>query len=357
MIPRRRLAKRRRGLTLIEVMVTVSLVGVLVSMLLPAVQSVRETARRVQCSNNVRQWVLATHNYVSSHRYLPPAFVLQPDSIKRGRGHSWSVHGRLLPHIELASADEAIDLSTDWHDQVESGIPSARFALGLCPSEPNDHVRHKDGRPYVAPTSYGFSGGGWHVFTPSTGRGGDGAFIVNGKLTPAAFLDGTSHTLAIAEVKTYQPYLRNFDNPFAPIPPPVHVKVAKPHLAELHPTEGPGTNDPRIDHLGQLKTTGHTVWPDGRIHHAGVTTVFPPNHRYDVRRDAVNYDIDFTTAQEGKYDDRSTFAAVTARSHHVGGVTVGMMDGSVQFLSDSISTSLYRSLGTRAGHESALFDP
>lgn len=328
----------RPAYTLVELLVVMSIVAVLVALLLPAVQAAREAARRAQCVNQLRQLALAVHNYESVHRHLPPAFCVTPEQIRDQVGHSWSVHGRLLPFLEQTAAASRIDLSIDWHLQLESGVTAMRVPLLRCPSEPNQQIRFRAGKPYVAPTSYGFVAGTWRVFTPAPrgGRGGNGSFIVNGRLRMAHIRDGLSQTLAIGEVKTYQPYLRNTSEATSGLPP--------------HWSDTIGTFD---DVGGEFRETGHTVWPDGRVHHTGLTTTFPPNTRVLQQHGGLEYDVDYTSQQEGKSLDRVTVAAITARSHHAGLVHFARLDGSTNALLDSIDPRLYRALGTRAGGEIA----
>lgn len=342
--------KFRLGLTLVEIMVVISAMGAVIALMLPAVQSAREAGRRVACSNHLRQLSLAVQNYISIEQFTPPSYCVTPRQIFDQRGHSWSVHGRLLPLMEQPTAAQRIELGSDWHQQVETGVTAARLSGWLCPSETQSMIRYRNGKPYVSPTSYGFCAGTWHVFTPSgdrsaltvnsahvrressTQRSGNGAFIVNGRLRPAAFVDGLSNTLAIAEVKTYQPYVRNTESPLETMP---------------------SSRDQLRNVMGQFKTSGHTVWPDGRIHHAGMTTTFPPNSFIPFEFDGKTYDIDVSTQQEGKSTTRPTYAAITSRSHHANLVQVAMMDGSVRSLSDSIDRRLYQHLGTRRGGEVA----
>lgn len=330
----------RPAFSLVELLVSVSVVGVLMSLTLPAVQTARESARRMTCSNHLRQWVLAVQNYESIGRLVPPSYCVTSAQIDAGVGQSWSVHGRLLPMMEQTGAAERIDLAIDWHDQVATGVTSARLPVMLCPSEPHDSIRTNDGRPYVAPTSYGFSAGTWHVFTPAmppaAEKTGDGAFVVNGHLRLNAFGDGLSHTIAMAEVKTYQPYLRN---------------------SPLTDHGMPRRTDALDGRSGSFKTSGHTVWPDGRIHHAGVTTTFTPNSNVTYHVGGQVFDIDFSSQQEGTSATTATFAAITSRSHHVGLVQVARMDGSVTSLTDSIDRSLYHALGTRHGRETITDEP
>ena len=200
---------RRSGFTLVELLVVVSVIGILIALLLPAVQAARATARSVACGNNLKQIGLALHHYEGSYRAFPPTFVTSRVENESGTGESWSVHGRLLPQIEQGAAFERVDLSVDWHIQVSSGVTALRVPVYLCPSEINPDIRTRNGKPYVAPASYGFNLGSWLVYDPALERVGDGAFVVNRGTRSADFLDGLSHTLAASEVKTYQPYFRN----------------------------------------------------------------------------------------------------------------------------------------------------
>jgi hypothetical protein len=103
---------------------------------------------------------------------------------------------------------------------------------------------------------------------------------------------------------------------------------------------------------GSFKTeTGLTEWTDGRTHQAAFTTTFPPNEKVLCTVSGVTYDVDFTTMREGKSATDRTYAAVTARSYHSGGVNVASMDGAVRLITDSIDLPLWQALSTRAGNE------
>lgn len=306
--------------------------GLLVALLLPAVQSAREASRRLKCQNNMRQLGLAVHNYSLAHRRVPPTFCVAGWQLQAGRSDSWSVHGRLLPFLEQSTAANQIRLDIDWHDQVSSGVTYMQVPSFLCPSEPKSEIRLKDNKPYVAPTSYGFCSGTWLTFNPRNRVHGDGAFVVNGNLKFSDFVDGLSNTVAALEVKTYQPYLRNTG--WSPVSPPEKIDAFQ-------------------EHAGQFKLTGHSVWPDGRVHHSGVTTTFSPNRFIPYVHENQLYDIDYSTQQEGRSRAFATSAAITSRSHHSGFVNLLRMDASVTTLSNSIDLSVYRAIGTRNGGEKA----
>jgi prepilin-type N-terminal cleavage/methylation domain-containing protein len=331
--------KSKIGFTLVELLVVIAIIGILIGMLLPAVQMVREAARRTSCLNNTRQMVLSALNYESTLQHLPPSFEIDPGTILTGNNGSWSIHGRLLPFCEQANAYDLVDLNIAWDAQRDTGVPTMKIPMYVCPSEVNDFVRvDSSGQPKVYPQNYGFSFGSWLVYDPVSGTPGDGPFYVNSKVRFASFRDGSSNTICVAEVKAYTSYLRNTSDP-GPVPP----------------------TDPAafMGYTGQLKlgpatqnNTGHTEWCDGRVHHSGITTVFTPNTFVPYDYNGQTYDIDFNSVQEGKRDDQSTYAAITSRSYHAGGVvSVGFLDGSTRPIAETIDLSIWRALGTVAGGE------
>ncbi len=325
----------RTGVTLIELLVVIGIVSILISLLLPAVQFARESARQTSCMNHLRQIGIAVSTYQTERTHYPPSFVIDRGTTVRG---SWSVHARILPYLGERYAADRIQLDQDWHSQVDTGIPGMGLDVYICPSELHPQPRMRDGKPYVHPVNYGFNMGSWLVYDPQSGRVGDGAFRANHPTAPRDFRDGLGNTLMAAEVKAYTSYLRNTTtDPGGDVPSsPAFVRGF--------------TGELKLG-LQWQQNTGHTVWPDGRAHHSGFTTVFTPNRRVVYSHAELEYDIDFSSWQEGRSLARATYAAVTARSYHPGLVQVGMMDGAVKQVSDGVASRVWRTWGTRDGRE------
>ena len=101
-------ARRRPGFTLIELLVVIAIIGILVALLLPAVQQAREAARRTQCKNNLKQLGLAIHNYLDSHRFLPSSGAVSPQSPGQP---PWSAQAALLPFLDGGTIYSHINFS------------------------------------------------------------------------------------------------------------------------------------------------------------------------------------------------------------------------------------------------------
>jgi prepilin-type N-terminal cleavage/methylation domain-containing protein len=342
---------RLQGFSLVELLVVIAIIATLIGLLLPAVQSAREAARRMQCSSNLRQLALATMVYESTHRRLPPSMIHMPGTVFANNNGSWSIHGRILPFIEEASAAMKVNLEVayDLPPNSTSGVPTTRIAVFMCPSEANDRIRTKNGVPFVYPHNYGFNFGTWFVYDPATGAGGDGVFFPNSRLKMGQVSDGASKTLCAVEVKAFTPYFRNTSDPGGQFPPnaPPSDPAAIVGLASGGDAKiGPNTND----------NTGHTEWPDGRVHHSGFTTTFPPNTKVSFSREGRDYDIDYNSRQEGNSSTVKTFAAITARSFHPGLVNASLLDGSVHAIDEGIDPTIWRAMSTRTGGETSRLE-
>ena len=320
-------ARRRRGFTLVELLVVIAIIGILVALLLPAVQAAREAARRMSCSNNLRQMGIALHNYHDTYKRFPPSTILPTGATYDG----WSAQARLLPFIEQENLQDLIDWNLVYTSQP--AVTQTRVATYMCPSDINDRER-PDGALTHYPLTYGFNMGTWLVFNPNTREGGNGLIYPNSSTNFASVIDGTTNTLAIMEVKAYSPYFRDGGNPNA-----AGVPI-------------PNTPADVVALGGDFKTnSGHTEWVDGRVHQTGATGTFPPNTKFPYTSGSDTFDVDFTSSREGKTIDRITYSVVTARSYHPGGVNVALTDGSVRIISETIDIVTWRALATRDGRE------
>jgi prepilin-type N-terminal cleavage/methylation domain-containing protein/prepilin-type processing-associated H-X9-DG protein len=336
----------RQAFTLIELLVVIAIIAVLIGLLMPAVQKVREAAARTKCMNNLKQLSLAVHNFESANKVFPPSMNAPVGGTFPTSNGSWGVLGRILSYIEQGNAGAQVNLEVgyDQPPNSTSGIPYLRIPVFMCPSEINDHLRVKaNGSPNSYPLNYGFNFGTWFVYDPVTGRGSDGMFFPNARLNINSVADGTTNTLMISDVKAYTPYSRNMTSAPSATPPATPEEVAALVLAAPEKKLGPNTND----------CTGHTEWPDGAVHHAGFTTTLTPNTIVVANVNGINYDADFNSRREGSSATVPTYASITARSFHSGSVNVALMDGSVRPIRNDIALMVWRALGTRDGGEVA----
>jgi len=327
----------RPAFTLVELLVVIAIIGILIALLLPAVQAAREAARRAECLNHLKQLGLATQNYADTWHCFPSSAIIDSAGQTTGNNVSWGVHGRLLPYLEQRAVADRIDLSAAWDAQLV--IDAVRIRAFACPSDPrSNEVRDTGaGKPRLYPTNYGFNLGTYFVYDPRTGQGGRGISYPNSALAWSSVTDGTSNTLLSAEVKAWQPYRRN-GGPTWTSPPETVAEAAAVTAS-----------------AAEFKNTGHTEWPDGRVHHTGFTTCLVPNSRVPCSWAGVEYDCDYNAWQEGRNGAAGypTYAIVTARSFHPGGINAAFVDGSCRFVRETISLSAWRALGTRDGGETA----
>lgn len=294
--------KSKRGFTLVELLVVIAIIGILIGMLLPAVQQVREAARRVDCSNKSRQLGLAVLNFESANQELPPGWLADSNDPISDPGWGWTAS--LLPFLEADPLFQLIDFDRAVGEPRHEDIVQTVLPTLLCTSDPADEVL--DISLDDVPTPVGDGSGNSNTSTSQrlvarsnfsgvfgtlrTGTGsnsgtrdpfeGDGLFFGNSEVKIRDIIDGTSNTMMIGERR----------NDF-----------------------------------------GTIVW-------SGVILTVPE----PIVRVVGTADLQPNSDE----DSIETF-----RSYHPGGINVTMGDGSTQFINDEIDSDVYRGLSTLAGGE------
>jgi prepilin-type N-terminal cleavage/methylation domain-containing protein len=337
------LRRCRRGFTLVELLVVIAIVGVLVALLLPAVQAAREAARRSQCVNNLKQFALAMHNFESAKKVFPSSRYWS--GVAADSTNDISAHARVLPFMEESNLTEFFTATSTEDQTMPDGTPvmAVRVAPLVCPSEINDVVKlNTDGTKNGYFTSYGVNQGTWMVFDASSKQVNPGAFYVNSQLRPRNFTDGLSKTLMAAEVKSWQCYYKGGT-----------ATAAMPSVSSIAGFGGTPEVGGPPNSGGANKA--HTEWGDGKCQQSGFTATFTPNTAAVNNISGINYDMDFVNQAEGSVASTAsnpvTYAAITSRSFHSGVVNAALMDGSVRTIGDDISILTWQALATRAGGE------
>lgn len=359
------ISKARKGFTLIELLVVIAIIAVLIGLLVPAVQKVREAANRMQCSNNLKQIGLATHNYESTNGFFAPGLGPVPfltgtlaAPVISGEGRAGSSRATpqviLLPYIEQANKLAQWKLDYDVNGStVNSAARTADIPTFLCPSEISKTDYFGAGRQnYFGnngctadqndndPSRAGIVNVTLDMSTPllPTGQRNPQYRKVLSQVRIADILDGTSNTCAFAEV------MRSRDTIFS-----TGSGIRDNITVIINSTSWNNTNGMTIpmcrdgsNWSSSIKYVGHQYYrnlPSNYMY----THTLPPNWNKLVSGGGVQ-----------RYSCGDTSFArmhISASSYHTGGVNACMSDGSVRFFSDSIDNTTWRALGTRAGNE------
>jgi prepilin-type processing-associated H-X9-DG protein len=308
-----------------ELLVVIAIIAILIGLLLPAVQKVREAAARVRCANNLHQIAIAALNYEQHYGNLPlHAAWLSPGSPPTQGGDSYSVLARLLPYVDQSGLAELTETASQ---QAYIYLNSQRVALFACPDEINAPW------PFGPTPTYGLNYapglGDWLVWDYPNGQGGNGAFPIMALPRKAGVrlsevTDGTSQTVGFAEVKAFWPKVNGS----------VSLSAGRPDS----PTD-------LYQDLLAGSSLAHVGWASVDTTSDGMTFTFPPNTSVSVVANGVTMDPDFESVGSIIY------SALTARSYHGAGTNAAFVDGSVRFINNDIRQAVWRALGTRNGGE------
>ena len=348
--------KSVRGFTLIELLVVIAIIAVLIALLLPAVQAAREAARRSQCVNNLKQIGLAVHNYESTNSCLPPSSIY-PSPLDSW-GWAPGGHVALLQYIEQGTMYNAYNAgavhpngSGDGLYKMNTTVFNTQIATLLCPSDP---------RPVqVSQTSYvgnaagvfavaGYSGTwvptgvAWPEGSPSPGTNATTVKL-------AGVIDGTSNTALFSEKLTSH---TNPGSVTAGSSNPNETRRVWFRAPDVGRTATSQTFASVQSMLASCKALPITTVASGSASESsGWFRTYPAYANYGVyhhtgtpnsRNCSANYIQDW---------GQDYWGTSNANSLHPGGVNVGMTDGSVRFVKDTINQATWWALGSRAGGE------
>jgi prepilin-type N-terminal cleavage/methylation domain-containing protein/prepilin-type processing-associated H-X9-DG protein len=324
----------RKGFTLIELLVVIAIIAVLIALLLPAVQSAREAARRMQCTNNLKQIGLGLFNYETANGALPPTSVLkgvEPGSPVKQFKSNWSTLARISPYLEQSAMFNGMNFSYKCSDVQNTTFGMVEVSFFLCPSDPAP-PRAANGN---AGLSYGNVVGDWYVWE-ELGQINRVAFSPNVSKRLAQVTDGLSNTAFFSESQIDHYQFRKCGTlggmTYTSYPDPSGTAAM---IATIAPT-------------CQIQMAGHAIWTNGSVFDSGVTTAVPPNTKILLPGFGTqSYDLVTIDEDQGG----PVFATLTADSYHPGGVNTLMGDGSVRFIKNSIDGMTWRALGSIAGSE------
>jgi prepilin-type N-terminal cleavage/methylation domain-containing protein/prepilin-type processing-associated H-X9-DG protein len=312
---------RCRGFTLIELLVVIAIIGILIGLLLPAVQKVREAAARTQCNNNLHQLGVALHNYHDPNEGLPGN--IRPDAVSTVRVRWVTL---LLPYLEQEAMNRNVNLNVNWHEPVNLPVFGLRLKLLECPSAPTDP--RSDGAPDTGWTNIVANGDYAAIYgvdprlatagliDPASAGAENGAVSRIHKLRFADFKDGLSNTLHVTE------------------------SAGRPDVYRNGRLVSPASGNNRVNGGGWCRPASDVPMLIGS---SADGTTFPGPRAVN----ATNGEV-LGTYPHPFY---GTLGTGQVYGFHPGGANVLMVDGSVRFVRDSVTIRTFAALVTRNGGE------